>query len=135
MNLEKKKMLAARTLSVGRERIIFNTERLNEIKEAITKQDIRDLYNNKAIFIKEIKGRKKIIAKKNRRRKGSIKKNIKQTKKKYMVLTRKLRAHLFELKKKELLPREKYLELRRQIKAGVFKSKQHIKESLTGVKK
>jgi|SRR3989338_2767765 len=135
MNLEKKKILAARTLKVGKARIVFNTQRLGEIKEAITKQDIRDLFDSKAIFIKEIKGRKKIEKRKSRRRKGSIKKTIKRSKEKYMILARKLRAYLFELRRKELLPRDKYLQLRKQIKAGVFKSKHHLKESIAGVKK
>ena len=43
MNLQKKKELAARTLTIGKDRIMFNTSRLDEIKEAITKQDIKDL--------------------------------------------------------------------------------------------
>ena len=75
MNLEKKKMLAARTLGVGKARIIFNVARINEIKEAITKQDIRDLAADKAILIREIKGTKKKVKRKTRRRAGSIKKN------------------------------------------------------------
>ncbi|MDP3881637.1 MAG: 50S ribosomal protein L19e [Nanoarchaeota archaeon] len=135
MNLGKKKILAAKTLQVGKERIVFNIERLNEIKEAITKQDIRDLFNNKAIFIKEVNGRKKIEKRKNRRRKGSIKKSIKRSKEKYMILARKLRAYLFELRRKDLLPPERYNHLRRQIKAGVFKSKNHLKESIGGFEK
>ena len=40
MNLGKKKQLAARTLGVGKSRVHFVNENLNEIKEAITKQDI-----------------------------------------------------------------------------------------------
>ncbi len=59
MNLEKKKKLAARTLNVGKERIIFLKSRLEEIKEAITRQDIKDLHKDGAIIIKEEKGRKK----------------------------------------------------------------------------
>ena len=49
MNLEKKKALAAKILHVGKERIVFNSERLAEIKESITRQDIRDLFANKSI--------------------------------------------------------------------------------------
>jgi len=41
MKLDKKKNLAKRVLNVGKERIIFVKERLSEIKEAITKQDIK----------------------------------------------------------------------------------------------
>ena len=54
MNLKKKKILAAKTLGVGRNRIRLLKSRLDEIKEAITKQDIRDLKNDGAILIKEI---------------------------------------------------------------------------------
>ena len=55
MNLRKKKILAAKALKVGKERIIFLKPRLEEIKEAITKQDIKDLYKEGAIKIKEVK--------------------------------------------------------------------------------
>ena len=75
MNLKKKKILAARTLNVGKNRIIFNTNRLDEIKEAITKQDIRDLYATKAIIIQDVVGRRTIQKRKIRRKKGSIKKS------------------------------------------------------------
>ena len=40
LNLNKKKELASKVLKVGKNRILFNTEGLSEIKEAITKQDI-----------------------------------------------------------------------------------------------
>ncbi len=43
MNLRTKKELAAKALKVGKERIVFVEARLDEIKEAITKQDMRDL--------------------------------------------------------------------------------------------
>ena len=41
MNLSKKKKLAAKTLGVGKGRLQFKQENLNEIKEAITRQDIK----------------------------------------------------------------------------------------------
>ena len=43
MKLDKKKTIAARVLNVGKDRVWFNPERLQEIKEAITRQDIKDL--------------------------------------------------------------------------------------------
>lgn len=67
MNLKKKKQLAAKTLKVGKERILFLGPRIEEIKEAITKQDIRELKKDGAILIKEIKGRKKIIKSRSKR--------------------------------------------------------------------
>ena len=73
MNLSKKKALAARTLDVGKGRILFNMQGLDEIKEAITKQDIRDLHKEGIISIKEIKGRKTLVRRKTRKRMGSRK--------------------------------------------------------------
>ena len=55
MKLEKKKSLVVRTLGVGKARIVFNTQRLSEINEAITKQDIKDLHKSVAIIIIEKK--------------------------------------------------------------------------------
>ena len=55
MNLRKKKALAARTFGVGVSRVEFMEPRLEEIKEAITKQDIRDLVKDGAIKIKNIR--------------------------------------------------------------------------------
>ena len=60
MNLKNKKALAARTLGVGKGRIIFFPGRIDEIKEILTKQDVRDLVSSGAIMIREIKGKRKI---------------------------------------------------------------------------
>ena len=75
MNLTKRKVLAAKGLKVGKNRIIFVKEHLSEIKEAITRMDIQDLHKNGAIQIREVKGRKKIEKRRNRRRVGKVKKN------------------------------------------------------------
>ena len=130
MNLAKKKILAAKALGVGKGRIILNKERTEEIKEAITRQDIKDLAAAGAITVRPVSGRMKIVKRKTRRRFGSIKKKIKNTKREYMHLTRKLRAYIQELRKHETITEDKYWELRKQIRARVFKSKFHLKENL-----
>ena len=56
MILTRKKELAANALGVGKVRIIFAEERLNEIKEAIARQGIIDLLKNGAIMIRQKKG-------------------------------------------------------------------------------
>ena len=134
MKLENKKELASKTLGVGKGRIVFNTQRLNEIKEAITKQDIRDLYNDGAIFIKEIKGGKKVERRKLRRRAGSIRKVVNQRKRNYMTLTRKLRSYVKELLDQEKLSKDHHLSLRKEIKTSVFKSKANIKDRIKELK-
>jgi large subunit ribosomal protein L19e len=130
MNLKKKSALAAKTLGVGRDRIVLNQQRLSEIKDAITKQDIRDLFDSGAISIKLIRGRKTLTKRKNRRRAGSIKHSPRKKKKEYAILIRKLRAHLAGLKRKGAISREKYLSLRKEIKTHIFKSKHHLMEAI-----
>ena len=130
MNLAKKKILAAKALGVGKERIILNKERVSEIKEAITRQDIRDLASSGAISVRAISGRKAHAVRKTRRRFGSIRKKVKTSKQDYIHLTRKLRAYLQELRKHEKITEEKYWQLRKQVRARMFKSKVHLKEQL-----
>lgn len=129
MKLNKKKQLAARALNVGKERILFNPARLEEIKEAITRQDFRDLFNSKAIIIKEKSGSRK-HDRKRKRGFGKIKKMINKRKRNYVIITRKLRAYLKELLKHEKLSKEKYAMLRKQIRAKIFKSKAHLQSFL-----
>jgi len=131
MNLEKKKQLAVRTLNIGRERIVFNRERLDEVKEAITRQDIRDLVKDKAIVIAPISGTRAHKKRKTRRRGGSFRKKVNTKKQDYMNLTRKLRAYIAELRKHKTITSEQYWKLRKEIRAKAFKSKAHMKDRLT----
>lgn len=126
-NLNKRKALAAKVLGVGKNRIVFRDDSLAEIKEAITKQDIRDFYEQGIIIIKEIKGRKTHVKRKTRRGFGKRKMIIKKGKKEYVILTRKLRNHLRELKKQQKLDSEEYKNLRTKIKSRAFKNKAHLK--------
>ena len=134
MKLDKKKELAARAFKIGKNRILFNIKRLDEIKEAITKQDMRDLYSQGAISIREIKGRRKIEKRKTRRMLGSRKKYIKDKKRNYIILTRKFRNYLFSLKNQGKLSQDNFLRLRKEIRASVFKSLAQLKERLKETK-
>ena len=133
MNLSKKKKLAANTLKVGKERIMFVKSRLEEIKEAITKQDIRDLCKDKAIIIKDIKGRKQKKKKKSKST-GNIRKKVKTRKKDYATLTRKLRNYVKELKNQGKLSENEVKEIRKKIRNKIFRSKAHLKEQIGGRK-
>jgi len=128
MNLKKKKKLAARTLGLGIDSIAFRNERIDEIKEAITKQDIRDLVSSGAIIIKPVKGRRKKEKNKNKKGFGKIKKKIKARKQNYVRLTRKLRQYVKQLKMQEKVTQEDYKKIRKQIRAKTFRSKSHMRE-------
>lgn len=133
-NLANKKALAARTLNVGKNRIYFNMNNFAEIKEAITKQDIRDLYSQGAIKIKPIKGRKKIKKRKTKRGPGKIKRTVNKRKQTYVKITRKLRNYLKGLKRIGAIENILYLGLRKKIRMREFKSKAHLKEYLKDYK-
>jgi len=135
MNLRKRKELASKVLKVGKNRIKFSTENLAEIKEAITKQDIRDLYKEGFISIKPIKGRKKIVRRKTRRGPGKIKKTVNKRKQIYVKITRKLRKYLKELKAQGRISNELFLELRKKIRMRTFRSKSHLREHLINIEK
>ena len=100
MNLKKKRELIARTLKVGKGRIRIDETSINEIKEAITRQDIKELKSKKIIKTKEKVGRKKKEKRKTKRRKGSKKKKINTRKQDYVKLTRKLRKFVKNKKEK-----------------------------------
>jgi len=134
MNLRKKKELAAKTFKVGKGRIMFVKSMLNEIKEAITKQDIRDLKNSGAIVIKEPKGRKKVVGKK-KSGLGSIRKKVNKRKREYIILTRKLRSYIIELKKQGELSLNEIKDIRKKIRNKQFKSLARLKEYIRSMKK
>ena len=130
MNLAKKKELASKVLGVGKKRILFVEENLPEIKEAITRMDIKDLHESGAIKIREISGRKKIVRRKNRRRTGKIKQKVNHRKAEYVIITRKLRAFTRGMVRTGKIDKEQNREIRRQIRSRKFRSKRQLKEHL-----
>ena len=132
MNLRNKKELAARTFGVGKKRIAFIESRKDEIKEALTKQDIRDLVAGGAIIIKKIKGRKK-IKKKGRRSAGNIRKIVKKRKQEYVIMTRKLRNYARGRIQK--INKEELNKIRKKIKNREFKNKMDLKRYIGDLNK
>lgn len=132
MNLRSKKELASRTFGVGKGRIAFIESRKDEIKEAITKQDIRDLVTGGAIIIKEIKGRKK-IKKRKRKSIGNIRHKVNKRKREYVVLTRKLRSYLKSISSQ--ISKEEFKKIRKKIRNRGFKNKTDLKQYIGGLNK
>jgi len=132
-NLRTKKALASKALKVGKGKLIFSAEGINEIKEAITRQDIKDLASQGIISIKPIKGRKKIVRRKTRRGPGKIKKTVNHRKQEYVKITRKLRRYLMELRDRGIVERELYWNLRNKIRMRAFKSKANFKDYLRSI--
>ncbi|MBT4166308.1 hypothetical protein HOE04_04690 [archaeon] len=133
MKLNRKKELAAKALGVGKGRIVFNEEGLGEIKEAITKQDIKDLVGEGIISIRPVKGRKKVKKRKTQRGPGKIKKTVNKRKQIYVKITRKLRDYIQMLKRHGIIELELYKDLRKKIRMRNFKSKANLKDYLKGL--
>jgi len=135
--LASKKRLAAQILKAGENRIWFDKSRLDEIKEAITRADIKGLIKDKAIQAKPEQGqsghrrRKKIIQKRKGRLRGPGSRKGKRTarlprKKEWMIKIRKQRETLKTLKDKKLIGPKEYRLAYKKAKGGFFRSKRHI---------
>jgi ribosomal protein L19E len=122
-------------LKVGKDRIVFVKPRLDETKEAITKQDIRDLKNEGAIIVKPIKGRTKNTKRKVRKSVGNVRKKVDTRKKDYVIMTRKLRKYVAEMKKQGKLSREEVKDIRNKIRNKGFKSKANLRDYIGGLRK
>lgn len=125
-----KKHLASRALNVGVGRILFNKERLAEINEAITKQDIRDLLKDGAIMIREVSARKTHVKRKQRRRQGSVKKHVSNGKRDYIRMVRGARRVIAHARMQETMTREQAILLRKEIKTGRFTTKAALRERM-----
>ena len=136
--MKNQKKLAASVLGISKKRVKLDVTKLDEIKEAITKNDIRHLINNKVIQGKPEKGISKgrtrlakLQKKKGRRvsqgsRKGTFKaRNPK--KKMWMNKIRLQRNILKAMKTKGHITSKIFQEIYRKAKGGYFRSKRHLK--------
>ena len=146
MKLNNQKVIAAGLLNCSKKRVVFDTERLEEIKEAITKADLRGLIKDKAIYAKPVKGisrgraRKRQEQRRKGRQKGHSSKKGKKTarlpkKKKWIIKIRNQRNFLKELKDKKIINKRMNSDLRSKAKGGFFRSKRHIKIFLEKIKR
>jgi len=131
--LNKRKELASKVLGVGKNKIIFDSSSLEEIKEAITKQDIRDLYQQGIIRIRYQLGRKQKEKRKTKKGPGKIRIRVKPGKRGYIISVRKLRNYINELRIQGKINRETYQDLRKKIKSRLFKNKASLKDHM-GIK-
>jgi len=138
MKFTTQKRIAAQILKVGTTKVWFNPERLSDIKEAITKSDIRSLIGSKAIAAKKDNYQSKAGARKLKlqKRKGNKtgpgsrkgKKTSRLPRKTAWILKiRVQRKFLSELKEKKLVTNSAYKDLLSKANGGFFRNKRHIK--------
>ena len=142
MILNVQKRLAAYVLKCSTDRVVFDTEKLSEIKEAITKADIRALADQGAISKVPIRGisraRTNFVQRQKRKgkrkghgsRKGSAgaRTNKKRT---WVNKVRLQRSYLQALRLKEIIRQNQFVELYKKVKGGFFRSKRHMELYLT----
>ncbi|MAG20298.1 50S ribosomal protein L19e [archaeon] len=140
MRLKNQKQIASKVLKAGSKRIYLDPSKIAEIKEAITRTDIRSLISQGIIKSKPKRGVSKVRARKLKlqkakgRRKGYGSRKGKQTarlpkKKAWISKVRAQRNLLTELKPK--LKSKDYTFLRNRVKGGFFRSRRHIKLYIT----
>ena len=137
MRLKTQKRIAAAVMKCSPKRIKFDTTKLKEIKEGITKADIRGMIIDSFISKKREKGisnaRSKYIkiqkSKGKRRGQGSRKgRKTARTprKEEWMNRVRLQRKFLAKLKEKNAIDNNVYWEFYRKIGGGFFRSKRHL---------
>lgn len=138
MKLTVQKKLAAQVLKCSKKRVVFNPERLDEVKEAITKADVKGLIGGNVIKEKPITGISRVRANKRKvqkakgRRSGHGKRKGKKTarlpsKESWMKKVRVQRKLLKKLKDKNYLETKTYRNLYLKVKSGYFRNQRHIK--------
>lgn len=138
MRLTSQRRIAAQVMKCGQGRVWLDQNRLPEIKQAITKGDIRHLINDHAIQKRPIVSishgrlRKHLIQKRKGRQKGMGSRKGKKTarlnqKEDWTHRIRTQRAFLKVLRDNELVKKDIYHMLYKKAKGGFFRSKRHIK--------
>ncbi len=130
--------LASSILKAGKDRVQFKPTSISEVREAITRADIRKLIKKHIISKVEVKGTSSVRArafhiqrKKGRRRGIGSRKGSKgarsNPKRLWVNRIRLQRQFLRELKDKHLIVSETFKQLYGLSKGGFFRSKAHLK--------
>ena len=137
MKLDVQKRIAAAVMNCSPKRVCFDSTKLKEIKEAITRADIRGLiidgfitkkrkngisnFHSKAIKIQKKKGKRK--GQGSRKGRATARTPRKETLMKAVRLQRRILSYM---KEHNEINNQTYWELYRKIKGGFFRSKRHL---------
>ena len=138
VNLTLQRRLAAQAMKCAPEKVRFDTTQLSDVKESITKADIKGLISSGVIYMVHSPGqsraraRKILVQKRKGLRKGigsregtaNARGNVRDA---WIARIRKQRAMLKELRDNENISRSVYQQLFRKAKGGYFRSARHLK--------
>lgn len=137
MNLRSQKRLASNILKIGENRVWIDPDRLEDVEEAVTRDEIRRLIKEGTIKAKPQKGisrgRTRISdekRKKGRRkgfgsRTGKITANVSR-KEAWINHIRAIRAHLKHLRLRRVIQKDVYRRLYILAKGGIFRDINHL---------
>jgi len=138
INLRDKRELAARTLGVGVNRIKIEPEFMDDLQDAITRNDIRSLVTARSLYVTQIKGTSRgrartrhLRIKKRGRGPGSKKgrKKARAGKKELWIRkVRGMRRHIKILKSRGDVSNKVYWSLYKKIRGGTIRSLAHLRE-------
>ncbi len=142
MDVSTQRRIAATILKCGIDRVWIDPDYLADVKDAITKDDIRALIKDGIIKKKQIKGISRARAnklreqKKKGRRKGPGSRRgsagARTPKKRRWINTiRPLRETLKEMRENGVIDRSVYRKLYKMAKGGAFRSRSHMKLYMT----
>ena len=144
VNLKAKKRLAARVTGVGVHRIRFDTDHLDDIADAITRESIRSLITANTITIKSFTGtsRGRAQTKKNQRNKRGTTQGSKQGRKGarvgkktvYVAKVRALRRLLKIAKDRKDLTNPEFWTLYKKVGGNTVRNKAHLRTLMDEIK-
>ena len=138
VNIKKKRELVARLLGVGAYRVPFEPDKLDDIADSITREDIRSLVKKGTIWTVKVKGTSRGRAKATRsvRKKSGLGSGSKKGRKTarmgkksaYVTKVRSLRYHLKVLKDRNDINRPTYWSVYKKINGGQVRSVSHLRD-------
>ena len=138
VNLRKKRELIARMLGIGANRVRFEPDKLDDIADSITREDLRSLVKRGTIWTTKVKGTSRGRAKTKQaiRRKSGLgpgskkgKKTARMGKKSaYVTKIRSLRHHLKVMKDRNEINRQTYWLTYKKVDGGQVRSVSHLRD-------
>ena len=137
VNLKAKKRLASRVIGVGVHRIKFDSDHLDDVADAITRENIRSLITANTIQVKPFRGtsRGRAQQKKEQRNKRGTKQGSKQGRKGarvgkkevYVAKVRSLRRLLKIAKDREEITNPEFWILYKKVAGNTVRNKAHLR--------
>jgi large subunit ribosomal protein L19e len=138
VNIHKKRELASRILGVGVNRVRFEPDKLDDVADPITRENIRSLISNGSIWTAKVKGtsrgrtRAKLVTKKKHGTGPGSKKGKKTArvgkKEVYVIKVRSMRRHLKILKERKDITNEQFWALYKKVNGAQVRSLSHLRE-------